>query len=1384
MKYLLLLLVCLLSFSAGAFEDILYDFNTRSPSNNIYAYKSESNTAVPNDLKIEGTEVSTAEYNALKFDDQTYQQSTVSTKDHFAAIQFVILIDEDEADITQFNLLWNGYGLTGKDSKKDLVDLYLWNFQLSQYVLVDRVESTSNEITLTEQATSSITDYFGGNNQNIMVVYVIARDKKSDLKHENSIYSDYVNLTLTVPDPAFAMANFQFDECAYIGSGNEVIDQLGNYSGTSHNGVNTSEEAQIENALAISSAAHHVQTSIPLPDRYSVSTWFKKPTDTTGNRYFVLGAMENGSDLLVIDRDNNWRWAIYSSNPQQTVYGNYSFNGLDNDWHHLAIVYKNGQSNLYIDGVFVEAINLIPAGTLKYIGTSFDDVNITASQGFRAPLDEFIVFNGALKTSEISTIYNNQLSGVNYDGSVRASPNCIKLIANYSLDESSWSSAAGEVLDSTGSLNGQSFNGANTALNSPALTGNPGTCGFGVFDGVDDYISIADNAALDIPRELTITAWINPKSLPSVSTGLHTIVSKDENYEFHLRATGEINWWWQTNELTTSGAGITPDSWYHIAITYQSGEQVIYVNGVERGSSAFSDQLTLNNEPLNIGQDQNQEHGEESRYFHGFIDEVKIYKGALSSTEVNEVYNERHACAEPVIHHYEIGHDGNGLTCAAEPITIKACSNSDCTIESTESVSLNFNITSSVTGKEITASPTFNGSTHINLSHTTAETLVLSIDGASIAASNAVECSGFGTSCEITFTDAGFRFLYGDTNSEVIEHQTAGAVFSEALKIQAVKSNNGVCEGIFAGNVEVSLAQQNVTPDISFNAGLAFQTNGASIAKYPLFTDNVTLNFGNDSIAIIPTPSYLDVGEIRLQARYSNANISLEGSSNNFWVKPHSFSISATNALGLVNGNSATSIIIHKAGDNFDFTVSALNAAGNLTQNYRQSDGELQLKVSRVAPVLNGAIDGQFTYALGQNRAATTSAIFQSAILTSFSDGEKGKSAFSGAQYNEVGVINVDIQDINYGGLGNVDGLITANDMTIGRFTPAYFKQTVKTEHKGKLDAYHSATGVCSISDWAYTGQRRINGNGAIGYSLEPKITITAYNANDSITKNYTLGESEGFMKLLVSGVDINLPTNDDSQQKVGSASGNPVAIAAVMEAGSLSASIDVSGNLIAGEWLYTLSNNDHFSYNKNDTSFLAPFNAKIAFVTTQIEDSDGVLLSSNIDATEKLITDGVEIRFARMVLENSYGSEKTKLRAPLNVQIYDGSNFLTHTDESCLSTLIGDKKAGEKYSGNMNLWDYRLIDIDTDAIQVSDTTASVSGVFDRGIQAALSFSTPGRQGMLEWEYEVPSWLKFKWNNVDSDNDGNFYDDNPSAVLSFGFYRGNDRIISWREVVN
>ena len=113
---------------------------------------------------------------------------------------------------------------------------------------------------------------------------------------------------------------------------------------------------------------------------------------------------------------------------------------------------------------------------------------------------------------------------------------------SYSFEEASWNGSAGQVLDdSTYALHGTSFGGASTANSAPALTNDPGSCRYGVFDGVDDYVEVPNNAALNIATELTVSAWINMRTLPSE---LHTIFSKDTNYELHVNAQGRLYWWW------------------------------------------------------------------------------------------------------------------------------------------------------------------------------------------------------------------------------------------------------------------------------------------------------------------------------------------------------------------------------------------------------------------------------------------------------------------------------------------------------------------------------------------------------------------------------------------------------------------------------------------------------------------------------------------------------------------------------------------------------------------------------------------------------------------------------------------------------------------------
>ena len=217
------------------------------------------------------------------------------------------------------------------------------------------------------------------------------------------------------------------------------------------------------------------------------------------------------------------------------------------------------------------------------------------------------------------------------------------LIGEWRFEELIWNGSSNEVIDQSGNdLHLTAFNAATSNVN-PAIAGDPGTCTYGVFNGSVSFIQRDDDTStsdslLDIPNNLTVTTWINTNVIPS--SGLKSILSKDENYEFHINSSGQIYWWWSWDTLTTTNANITVGQWHHIAITWRSGEQVIYVDGIERARSSETGTLILNNDPLQVGQDLDIA----ERFFDGYIDEVRIYENFLSAAQVNQVMNETHPC--------------------------------------------------------------------------------------------------------------------------------------------------------------------------------------------------------------------------------------------------------------------------------------------------------------------------------------------------------------------------------------------------------------------------------------------------------------------------------------------------------------------------------------------------------------------------------------------------------------------------------------------------------------------------------------------------------------------------------------------------------------------
>ncbi|RUO26677.1 hypothetical protein CWE09_08245 [Aliidiomarina minuta] len=189
-------------------------------------------------------------------------------------------------------------------------------------------------------------------------------------------------------------------------------------------------------------------------------------------------------------------------------------------------------------------------------------------------------------------------------------------------------------------------NGPGYLTNDPALpTDNMGmgSCGYATFDSSrSQHFESPDSVPLNFSGSFTIGAWIRPDSHPE--SGLMTILSKDENYEFHLTPDGRVNWWWQDRngqiEQFNSDDIVPVGQWTYVAIRYTPSEQSIFINGNRTSRNQPSAGLRQNTQPLQIGADQNTP----GRYFNGSIDKVSIFRGALTAQQLNELRQERSPC--------------------------------------------------------------------------------------------------------------------------------------------------------------------------------------------------------------------------------------------------------------------------------------------------------------------------------------------------------------------------------------------------------------------------------------------------------------------------------------------------------------------------------------------------------------------------------------------------------------------------------------------------------------------------------------------------------------------------------------------------------------------
>ena len=159
------------------------------------------------------------------------------------------------------------------------------------------------------------------------------------------------------------------------------------------------------------------------------------------------------------------------------------------------------------------------------------------------------------------------------------------------------------------------------------------------FDGVDDYVESVD---LDLLPPFTLMAWIYNEDIARIGT----IIAKtgtspgDTNYWMDSRDNGKIgigvydtaaNW----RYVATAAGVIEANKWYHVAGTYDGTTFKLYVNGTERPEKlVWSGAIRQNDHKLRIGV-----RGFVGNWFKGMIDEVYVWRRALSASEIRAIYD-------------------------------------------------------------------------------------------------------------------------------------------------------------------------------------------------------------------------------------------------------------------------------------------------------------------------------------------------------------------------------------------------------------------------------------------------------------------------------------------------------------------------------------------------------------------------------------------------------------------------------------------------------------------------------------------------------------------------------------------------------------------------
>ncbi|MDA7682299.1 PA14 domain-containing protein [bacterium] len=361
---------------------------------------------------------------------------------------------------------------------------------------------------------------------------------------------------------------------------------------------------------------------------------FSEGNTSNSNPLFNMGTHNGGADgsLDFYLRQSGWDTFGHAYSEQQP---------FDSTWHHIALVQSDGARTFYVDGV-ADALEIPdkPEGDWLVNNTSIGGIlRAAASHWVTGLIDDVAIWNRALTESELGELSSSALGDLL--GGQEADPVAEGLVAHWPLDVIQGTKTPDKV-------NGYDMELTNLS-ESDVVAGKVGNA-FSFSNERQTLLSRVHEADEDLPankhESYTLSMWVNvvgegqndlrifsegntSNSNPLFNLGTHN-GGADGSLDFYLRQSG-----WDTFGHAYSEQQPFDGTWRHIAFVQTNGARTLYVDGV-------ADALEIPDKPEGDWLVNNSSIGgilraAASHWSTGLIDEVAVWKRALSEDEVNSV---------------------------------------------------------------------------------------------------------------------------------------------------------------------------------------------------------------------------------------------------------------------------------------------------------------------------------------------------------------------------------------------------------------------------------------------------------------------------------------------------------------------------------------------------------------------------------------------------------------------------------------------------------------------------------------------------------------------------------------------------------------------------